>query len=181
MATLPSSSWYCSMMATKAREVATAVELRVWTMGWLGWPADCIGCSNGWPDSRCSWSKRRFLCTGCARNPGFQIVFFGRNRAHVTGANVDHFVVNAEAVPQIRTVLQQFFVERPRVFRLGDDDLFNLGELVHAPSPRSLWPWLPTSRRKHWETPTMRMGIWSSGMVSSMYIAVSGCSEVAIM
>ena len=41
--------------------------------------------------------------------------------------------MNTEAVPQVDAILEQLFVKRPGIFGLRDDDLFNLGELVHPP------------------------------------------------
>ena len=63
-------------------------------------------------------TRHDFLVLVGAGNPRFKVVFLGGHRAHITGANVDHLVVNAEAVPQVDAVLEQLFVQRPGVFRL---------------------------------------------------------------
>ena len=42
--------------------------------------------------------------------------------------------MQAERIPKINTVLQQFFVQFPRGFGCCDDDLFDLGKLMDAPN-----------------------------------------------
>ena len=69
-----------------------------------------------------------------SRQPCFKIVLSRCYCTHVTRADVDHFVMQAECIPQINTILQQFFVQFPRSFRRCDDDLFDLGELMDAPN-----------------------------------------------
>ena len=51
-------------------------------------------------------TRNDFFVLVCARNPRFEVVFLGCYRTHVTRADVNNLVMNAEAVPQIRAVLK---------------------------------------------------------------------------
>ena len=161
------------MMATSAREVATAVEFSERWVGWGG-PADRSGRRVGWPDSRCSLNRRRFPCTAWHQESTPRGRTSSRNRSHVAGADVDHFVVNAKAVPQVNAVLEQLV----GAHESSGFEMMICSILVnwHCQIPRSLWPWL----RPHGGLGTPRPSVCLR-MVSSMYIAVRGCLDVAIM
>ena len=75
-----------------------------------------------------------FLVRLGTRQPRFEVVLAAGHGAHVSGADVDHFVVEAEGVPQVDAVLKQFLVKVPRALGIADHDLLHLAELVHAPN-----------------------------------------------
>ena len=128
-----------------------------------------IGCSTGC--SRSCRAQEDFLVRS-APNLSLGSYFFEATVLRVTGANVDHFVVNTEVVPQVDAVLEQPFVKRP------ESSGFEM--MICSPRTDALadtevaWPWLPTSRRKHCDTPIREAASALRGWFRPCK-AVSGC------
>ena len=129
------------------------------------------------PGSPCSWSMRRLLVRVRPGEPRLQVVLPRSHRAHVTGADVDHPVVEPEAVPHVVALVSRsswWSQESPG----RDDYLLHLRELVDPPPPLSERPRADLLLAA--ETPTILISSSDGSMTSSILIAVSRCSLVAI-
>ncbi len=73
------------------------------------------------------------LVAPSSRQPGLQVVLPRCHRTHVACTDVDHSVVQPEAVPQADHVVKKLLVLAPAVVGVADHDLLHFGELVDAP------------------------------------------------
>src|SRR2546427_384257 len=64
------------------------------------------------------------------REPGLQVVGFGRRRTRIAAAEGDHPVRQAEVSEDLLRVPDQLLVEAPALVRPTEDDLLHLVELV---------------------------------------------------
>src|SRR4030066_1223265 len=74
-----------------------------------------------------------YLSSGVlSRHPCFKIVFLRCNRADVARADVNNAIGQTQLLYKILSVMDQLFMQFPRVLRLAENELFNLVKLMSA-------------------------------------------------
>jgi hypothetical protein len=84
--------------------------------------------------------RHQFFVFSLERKPGLKIVFLGRSVVESTRDNCDDTIRKFQGFVKFLCYRGHVFESLPRIFRFGDEKLFDLLELVDSKDPPGIFP-----------------------------------------